>query len=353
MSALAGLDDLWSRLVRGLCEAGLPDATRGDGSCRLDGQLNVENLLRPETAAEGIVVEFPGPVGVPVPELVYTVRVVRAGPGFPTGVAVEVRCPETLLHHLWSVEDVQGAAPRLVQHLREHHAAFLDWRRRGGEVRYAERLGIPALPVEPPEPALVRFLAGLYGEGASLADGPARGWWAERGGAAAWAGRIAAGQGQGPLYVLGAAGLDPEDLEHVERLRTVGWWLGVFAVVQAIVAVCSLGFVAWAWYAWPYVPWAWFVQGLAGLGGALAAAAGAQALVRQRNRWFFGGVESTRWLVLASAAVTALPCTGLCCVGGLPLAVFVIMRTLDPRTPRVLATPAAGTARAGAPARLT
>jgi hypothetical protein len=337
MSVVAGFADPWAHLVRGFVEAGLPDATRGGERCPLDGQLNVENLLHLRSATQGLVVEFPGPMGVPAPEVFYSVRLVAAGPAFPIGVAVEVRCPESLMHHLWSVEDPATLGARIVAHLRTHHAAFLDWRRKGGEVSYAERLGIPALPVDPPDPAFVRFLGGLYGEGLSVADGPAKDWWSTRPGGA-WAGRITAGQGQEPSYRLGRGqGLDPEDVAHAARLRRLGWWMGALGVTEAIVAVGSLGFFAWALFAWASPPWTWLLGGLLASTAAGLSLAAAQALVRQHDRWLFRDPGTTRAMVLAGAATAMLPCAGPCCLGGLPLGALVCWRVLDERTARVWA----------------
>lgn len=333
MPPIAGIDDVWARLVSGLVLAGVPDATRGGVRPTPEGQLNVENLLQPASAGEGVLVEFPGLEERDAPEYAYTVRLVRA-PGVG-GFGIEARCAETLFHHVWPASNPEGLAPVLMQALRAHHAAFLDWHRRGGQPSYAERMGVPALPTDPPDLALVRFLGGLYREGRGLADGPDKGWWAPT--TAAWSGAITTGLGLDPTYQLGPkkVQLTEEEQEQVERMERVGWAAAIYGGVTAVFLVGFFGWQVWQWWLREAVPW-W---GLAGVVGSAISAGlwlvAAQALVRGRSRWFFKDPQWTKWLVVACAGWGMIPCAGWCCLGGLPLGAWVLWVVSDERTARV------------------
>lgn len=333
MPPIAGVDDVYARLLSGFVLAGVPDATRGGVLPGPSGQVNAENLLQQARAAEGILLELPGLSDVEAPEYAYTVRLVRVA-NLPGGYGVEARCAETMFHHVWPTAGPEGLAPTLTHAVATHHAAFLDWRRKGGQLSYAERLGVPALPVEPPDPALIRFLAGLYRDGHGLAEGPQKGWWAP---STVWAGGITAGEGKDRVWHLGPSGeaLSPEEEQHAARLRTAGWVGGITAGVFAIYGVVEVGHQAWNWYVHDSFPAFSFAQALgSGVTAALWVAA-AQALVRQRERLFFKDPKWTRALVVVAAVVGMLPCAGWCCVGGLPLGVWVLYLLFDPRGKRI------------------
>ena len=335
MPAIAGCDDVYARLLSGLVLTGVPDATRGGVAPGPEGQLNVENLLQAPTAGEGLLLELPGFGGTEAPSLVYSVRLVRNAAAGAGAYAVEVRCAETLFHHLWPTTEPEALAGTLIQSVRAHHAAFLAWAAAGGEVTYAERLGLPALPVEMPDLRLVRFLAGLYREGKTLAEGPARGWWAP---ATLWSGQITTGEGKDPTYHLGprTEELTAEEREHAGRLENAGWACTIYGALCGVFEVMDVGYQGWRWWLSGSIPWG---QMLAAVGGALGVAlwlAAGQALVRRQRRWFFADRSWTRWMIAIGAIYGMIPCAGWCCLGGLPVGGVVLYLLFDERTERVL-----------------
>lgn len=333
MPAIAGCDDVYARLISGFVLAGVPDATRGGVEPTPDGHLNVENLLQPASAAQGLLLEFPGLPDADTPVYAYAVRLVRDVRG--GGYLVEARCPETLFHHTWPTSVPEALAGAIVDALRVHHASFLAWAAQGGRVSYTERLGIPSLPAESPSPTLVRFLNGLYAEGRTLADGPAKGWWAP---ATVWSGKIEAGLGQDPTYHLGPRTdqLTEEEREHADRLRTAGWAMVVYAGLSGLVLVCGSAYAGWLAYLSGSVP---FWNGAGACGGALSIVlwlAAAQALVRQRDRWFFRSGGTTRGLITIAAIFGMVPCAGYCCLGGLPVGAWTLYVLYNEHTKKII-----------------
>lgn len=326
---IAGHDGPWARLIRGLVEAGLPDHTRMVVAAPVDGALSTEELLRFDPGGAAVTLRFGS--GAPLDEeYVYTLRVAVDR----VGVSVLARCPETLFHHVWAGTPLEALAPRLLADLRAHTRAFVDWRLQGGEPGYAERLAIGDGPATPPDAGFVRFLDDLYRSGHRLDEGPARGWWG--GGPAAGPTAITTGMGIDRVYHLGGPVEDPEVAAWRGRFATAGrLWYALLAV-QGLAALGTFSWTAWTWWKVGAPPWGGVASLLAaGLAMGLYGVLG-QALVHPRERWVQRHSVAARWTLVALAVLAGLPCTGVCCVAGLPLAGWTIRLLADDRAVKVL-----------------
>ncbi len=327
MPAIADSDDLYAWLIRGFVESGMPDHTRGGREWTAAGALNLENFIQ-EQGAGGIVLEFRGQAGdepSPEDEYTYQVSVVRG----PEGTQVVVRCAETLFHHAFPDEPREAIAGHILGQLRAHNDAFTDWRSKGGETTYAQRIGIPVVAGSSCDRALVTVLETLRRSNRSIVEGPANKWWVKGGGAIAT--RIEAGLGQEPIYISKKAQVrvSPEDVAHAKRLRGAGMLLLLSGTASLAALALATAFAGYNVYTVGYrgvlaQPW---------LVGSLFTTflyAGVQFLAGFRLR-----ALRSRGLVRILAVLGMLPCLGPCCGIGLPLGAWVLYLVQDSRSIRV------------------
>lgn len=329
---IAGFDGPWPRLIRGFVDLGLPDHTRLVVAAPPEGAVSVEALLKPDAAGGALELMFGGGPGLD-DTYTYTVRLAHES----RGVSVLVRSPDTLFHHVWAGHPVESLPGRILADLRAHTAAFVEWRRQGGEPSYAERMAIPDGASSPAPAEFVRFLDALYRAGHRLDEGPARGWWGRSGAAQAPSTpAITAGLGIDRSYRLGTAVEDdPELRAHRDRLASAGKLLVGLGALYVATAALSAVYTVWAWYRSGAPPWAALATTFGGgLSGVLVALSG-QALLDLRRRWLFRDSETIRtWLVGVSVLVM-LPCSGACCVVGFPVGVWTLWLVLDDKSRRL------------------
>ena len=221
-------------------EAGLPDHTGTGRGGTPEGALDLENMFS-DQGTSGVLLQFADPSTGE--EYTYAVYVVRS----PTGTELAARCPETLFQQSYAPE--ADAGPKILQHVRQHNAAFFGWRAQGGEVSFGERLAVHEVRGASCDRAVVRFLEELRRDGIPLATGPAKGWWNDR--QRQLAAGIVAGKGSEPYYRTRpelAERNTPEMIEQVERLRFAG---ALMLVSGSIAGVAACGGVAYSsWTMW-------------------------------------------------------------------------------------------------------
>lgn len=316
MPALAGFDDLHAWLIRGFVEAGLPDHTGGGRPWNPDGALNLENLFS-DQGASGLLLEFLGPAGLeprPEDEYTYQVQVVQDA----TGAQVVVRCPETVYFQAFPAQRPETLCATILAHVRQHNARFTAWRAQGGEVSYAERLGVQEVRGASCDRGLVAFLADLRKRGVPLESGPSQGWWVP---SRKDIGRaIQAGKGADPTYHIGPkSGADPDAAENrafAAQARQVGTVLFVLAGLTTLYLVAG-GALAY---------WRYGGQAMAGVVASGLLWAGLAA-------WTGTLFRRLRSLTLARvlAVVLMLPCFGPCCAAGLPVGGWALWVLRSPR----------------------
>lgn len=331
MAAIARFDEPYARLLRGFVEAGLPDGTRARVP---DGDFSTEQLLR---QSGGILLRFPAPHASMDDGWTYTVKVL---PG--RGQRVAVRCEATLYRHVFEGEDAASdtLAASILATVAEQNRVFGAWVEGGGSVSRVERAELPDDPADTIHPDFQRWLNDRYRSGGSLNDGPAAGWWAgQPGDRRAVGAAIAMGAGGERQYRLGpmaAESLDPAHQAHAERLHTAGAVVWAAAAMMLMVGCAGFGWHGWKVYVLRSVPWETVADALSVVGSVFWILLGRE-LRNPAARWLFRrDARVGRGLLMGLAAVGALPCAGPCCLGGLPIAAWVIYLLADARTRRVL-----------------
>lgn len=178
-NAFAQFDEPHAWLLRGLVEYGWPDVSRSGGHVPpgAPGGLNVTRLVESE-GREGLLLEVPAVAGDQRCEdtsYQFTVQVADT----QHGVGFAVRCPEAsyLQEFPFNPESPLWAAGYIHQALTEYVPQFVAWRLQGGEVSWAQRVGLPTVEGQPCSFLLTRFLADRVSAGQPLGKGPQEGWW--------------------------------------------------------------------------------------------------------------------------------------------------------------------------------
>lgn len=327
--AIAESGDLYAWLIRGFVESGVPDHTRGGREWTATGALNLENFIQ-EQGAGGIVLEFRGQAGdTPSPEDEYTYQVsVVRGAGAPE---VAVRCAETLFHHVFPAEEpVVALAGHILGQLRAHNDAFTDWRSKGGETTYGQRVGIPEIHGATCDRALVTVLETLRRANRSVVEGPANKWWVKGPGAGSVT-KIEAGLGLEPEYRTKKAmvKVSPEDLAQAKRLRGAGMLLILSGIASMGFLVLTTAFAGYNVYQFGFAglkDQPWLVASL--FGTVLFGAAHIVAGLRLRSL-------RNKGLVRVLAILGMLPCLAPCCGVGIPVGAWVLHLLHDARSSKV------------------
>lgn len=266
--------------------------------------------------------------GDPVPEDEYTYQVVViAGPSAPQ---VMVRSVDTLFHAVFDPSPREAVAAHVLGEMRRHNESFTAWRSQGGQTTYAQRAALPDAPGLPADQKLVQVLETLRRAGRSVEEGPRNKWWIKAGTAVPI--KIEAGLGQEPVYQTrkDAATLDPEDIEHSERLRSAGTWLLVFGSLSLVVMLLASALSGWNVYLYGF-------SDLAGQGiGAIISTIGSIffAMFQFVAGWLLRGLKR-RKIVMVLVILSMLPCVAPCCVAGIPLGIWVLMLLRNERSTRV------------------
>ena len=330
MAAIAQFDEPYARLLRGFVELGVPDGTRSRSAA---GDLSVEQLLR---QSGGILLRFPAAASSMDDGWVYTVKVI---PG--KGQRVAVRCAETLFRYVFDGANVASGetlAGTILATVREQNRIFGEWVDQGGEVSRVERAEHPDDPADTLHPDLLRWLSNLYRQGRSLNDGPGAGWWAsapvDR---KALGAAIGVGAGAEPFYRLGPdspQGLDAAHQQHLDRLRTAGTMTWVVAALMMLAACSGLSFHSWQSYTLRSIRWESVIDVVGGGVSILWLLLGRELRATNR-RWIFRkNVVAGRIALIVLASIGMVPAP--CCLGGLPVAVWVIYLLVDPRAKLLL-----------------
>ena len=148
---------------------------------------------------------------------------------------------------------------------------------------------------------------------------------------------IGVGAGAEPFYRLGpdsAQGLDAAHQQHLDRLRTAGTVTWVVAALMMLAACSGLSWHSWQTYTLGSIRWESMLDLLSGGTSMLWLLLGRELRASNR-RWIFRknvAVGRVALIVLATAGMVPAPC----CLGGLPVAVWVIYLLVDPRSKLLL-----------------
>lgn len=167
-------------MIRGLVEYGWPDLSRAHGRVPPGtfGGFDLQRLTASE-GREGLELLVPAAAGgqTSVEDGTYhfEVKVCQTA----QGLGFAVRCPEAnfLQEFPYDPHNPLWAAGYIHQALTGYVPQFVQWRLQGGEVAWADRVGMPKIPGEPCSPLLVRFLERRLQSNQGLDQGPAEGWW--------------------------------------------------------------------------------------------------------------------------------------------------------------------------------
>lgn len=234
---IASFDEPHAALLRLAVEAGMPDVTLG-GVAPARGAVSAESL-RDDHGMGGVLLVYQGID--PGEDWTYSVQVVQEG----AQRKLVVRCAETLFYNIYPSTPLNEVVPAVFQAVLEHNERFSQWRGRGGEVGYKERLGVPKAQGLPASKGLVDFLERRYREGRTMEDGPAAGWWIAESSKTVQGGQIGLGQGNVPSYRLGPveetpAAQRPENRAYVASLRSIGKALMILGAVTGVQAMVVL-----------------------------------------------------------------------------------------------------------------
>ncbi|MSQ01177.1 MAG: hypothetical protein EXR71_04685 [Myxococcales bacterium] len=330
--AIGAADDLYAWLLRGLVEAGLADITTG-GEVPADGAFSAASLYE-GGGVDGVPLSFPGyDAGE---KWVY--RCVVAG------VSVGVACPDTLFSHSYAGLAPAALGARILADARAHNQAFRAWRVQGGSASIAEMRAIPQGRGTAASGALVRFLETRYRSGQGLAAGPSQGWWVAASTPWALGQGISTGQGYDPTYRLkGEPPLHdrPEYRDYAASIRTLGAVMLVTASVSMVGAGLALTYAGFNVF--NHRADIILTRGISGFQGLLTA-----------NAWplafFLTAMVFAICLIVAGLRMRALrnlllvrvllvmvvvPCSGACCLVGLPVAGWALYRLSDEKAAAV------------------
>ncbi len=325
--AMGAADDLLAWVLRGWVEAGVPDLTLG-GTLLESGSFSAENVRR-QAGSEGILLSFPS--FDPGEEWVYVV--------VAAGSSVHVTCGDTLFSHAYAGIAAHEVGGRILADVRAHNEAFGRWRAEGGAVGLAESRSIRSPRGEGTSRVLVELLEKRYAVGRTLQSGPEEGWWLQAHTAAALGGAIRVGEGVDPTYRLGAIGPaleNPEQRAYAASIRSLGGWVMGSSVVGAVVG--GLGLAVAGFNVFRQRADFILTRGLDGMGDLLSVHA-IPLLSFVGAMVFFGSfftaglrMRALRNLTLVRVllVIGAVPCSGACCLAGLPLGAWALYRLQSP-----------------------
>ena len=352
--AFGTFDEPHAWLIRGLVEYGWPDVTRTGGFTPPGafGGFNLGRILAGQGEA-GVGLEIPAVSGGrALPEdgtYQFQVQVVRLRDG---QLGLGVRCPEAnFVQELpYDRANPLHAAGYLNQALQQYVSEFVAWRHAGGEVTWAQRAGIPTFIGEPPSPMLVAFIQQKIASHERFDQGPGRAWWITDGpggpsplgppGRPAWGELIQSGQGGGdPVYLsaearaeaareasraaaLGVPGVSLAR-QHAERqlkgpaialmvISGLGLLQGLLWIINAFVTIWVFGIDR------PFAVLFSFVLGLLVMVGGAVSLYGARKLLAAERS------------VLVYAPMIYAALLPICCLPGLPISIWALLRWRDP-----------------------
>lgn len=353
--AFAQFDEPHAWLIRGLIEYGWPDVSRAGGHLPqgVPGGLDLNTLIETE-GRDGLVLEMAAASGGQVCEdqrYRFTVQVAdtQHGPGFA------VRCPEAnfLQEFPYNADNPQWAAGYIHQALTTYVPQFVAWRLQGGEVSWAERVGLPTVAGHPCSFLLARFVADKVGSNQRLDQGPQQGWWLD--GATRTSGPRPAvvppgdgllPMGGGGLIQTGKGGGDPTYLSAAAREAAArGESIASEGNLQALARVAAPG---WALLVMAGVgvfqAFLWFVNAINvvlyylddsifALAFSLVACIGLflASAIAGYGAWQYRKLAKgpLPWVAIVYAALVPG-----CCVAGLPIAIWAGMVWRDPMVTR-------------------
>jgi hypothetical protein len=255
------------------------------------------------------------------------------------GIAVTVRCPEAnfFQEFPYDPQNPLWAAGYVHQALTTYVPQFVRWRLQGGEVSWAQRAGIPAVAGEPCSYLLARFVGDRVAANQRLDAGPAQGWWLGQTGAPG----VIARPG-GPIASVGKGGGDPTYLSAAARdaaargetIASVGNLQALARVSKpgmALMALAGLGiFQALLWFINALSVVAFYLEdSLFALAFSLFASVmllmgGAVAML---GGFHYRKLRKGPLPLVAIAYAAVVP---MCCVFGIPVAVWAAITWRDP-----------------------
>jgi len=218
----------------------------------------------------------------------------------------------------------QWTAGYIHQALVEHVANFVRWRLGGGELTWAQRQGVPPVEGEPCSASLATWMAEHSNMNRTLDTGPREGWWVP--GAAVAGGPVAqAGvKWSGPVATAGrVAGMAQAGGDEADLLRRPAAALRVMVTLNLLVAGMSLLNILVTLYMFRFDRMFAIATNILFILVALGVGGAAWFGVRQ--------YREGRGKVLPWVAIVYSGMVPICCLGGVPVAVWAGIRWMDPR----------------------
>ncbi len=340
-AAFATFDEAHAWLIRGLIDYGWPDTSAMGGHIPqgAPGGLNLSRFPDDDGVAS-VVLEVPAISGgrhmVEDGIYVFVVKLSEADGG---GKQFVVRCAEAnfLQEFAYDPANPSWTAGYIHQSVTEYVPSFVDWRFGGGELTWAQRAGMPEFEGHPCSRGLSHFIGDRLRRNLRIDRGPEEGWWMQALPSAPaprpgfHAGMVTTGSGGGdPTFLSAAAqaaiaatgGEDFGSAQALAKVNAPGWGL---------VVTSSLGLMQGLfWVANAMVTVGLFSTDRVGatffsivLGMALLAIGGGAMLGANKYRRGEGSI-----LVYLSMIYAAF--TPICCLGGLPVAIWAMKVWRDP-----------------------
>lgn len=321
--ALASLDDPHGWLLRGWIEGGVADGTGRSFTPTPTGIVDAGDLLGLGRGANGLRLCFAEQaLDLPAQEDEYTyiVKVVRD----PNRSCVVARSEDTLYFREYEERPYDTLGARILADIRAHNANFTAWRKKGGQLAYGERQGIPEVRGVACAAALSNFLDRQYKAGHRLEVGPDEGWWNQRMDAKVLGKQIGLGKGA-EVFTLTRPPSEadkPENKPYVQRLK----WAGMGMIVSGLISG------SWCFGMVGYLFYRWFHLGFASIFTAHTQIASMVLTLIMACIQIWAGVQvrnfRSAFYVQMAAVFALMPCAGPCCIPAFPfsLALLYLMR---------------------------
>jgi hypothetical protein len=348
--AFSQFDEPHAWLIRGLVEYGWPDTSRSPGFVpgNAPGGMDLSRVATSE-GRDGITLDMAAASNGRTchDDGVYRFQVVVAQGA--QGLGFTVRCPEAnfLEEFPYDPGNPLWAAGYIHQALTGYVPQFVDWRLQGGEVTWAERAGMPKIDGQSASFMLSRFIGDQVTANRPLHHGPNEGWWLNAGPPApaatsadskpAWPGAVVTtGRGGGDPVFLSAAARDAAvSGQPVAAVGNLQAYARVKRPGTALMVVAGLGMLqAFLWFINGISVLAFYLEDSApalifSLGSAVLLLMGSG--VAMLGAWQYRSLKGGPLPLVAIAFAAVVP---ICCLGGVPVAVWATLTWRDPMVKR-------------------
>ncbi len=324
--AFAHFDEPMAWLIRGLVEYGWADSSR----TRMVPRGHIGGLdashIPPSQGRNGLMLYVPAVAdGQRCHEdEQYTFEIVLSHNDL--GKVFVVRCANCNYFNEFAFDphNPQWVAGFIHQALTEHVVSFVRWRIGGGELSWAQRQGVPTVDGEPCSASLAAWMSEHFRMNRSLDSGPNQGWWVP--GAALPPGPVAQA-GTVPVGAIASIGNAAVGIgaqhDALTLLKKPAAALSVMTSLNLFAAALSLLNILVTLYVFRLDRIFALITNVLFITVTISVGIAALQGVRQYRQ---GTGKVLPWIAIAYSGL--LP---LCCLAGVPVAIWAGIRWMDPR----------------------